>query len=364
MGVLHRLFADLSGLTLIDVGDAAEERALEITQRVAAHPLDVQVALDVARQQVGQLAGAGELDVAVGVGLDAFGQLGGDGLARAVVDALGHGDHAAAQAVMDFLDVGNKGVEIESALRRIDEVRAVVVVLAPKRRGGGEEAGVAAHDDADVNPRQGPVVQVYPGKGAGDEARRGRIPRRVVVDHQVVVDGLGDMDAAQRVVGLARLVVDDTQHVRRIVAADIEESPDPMGLKDAEDLLAVFEVGLVAGRAEGRRGRVTDQFQVVGGLLGQVEELLVDDAAHPVKGAVNQLDAGELSRFQHRADHGLIDHRRRPAALGDQNLTLQHGTAPFPSIRTPATGRPQGGILWPRRAPANPQIQRPGGGRG
>ena len=47
-----------AGLALIDIGDAAEERALKITQRVATHPLDVQVLLNMARQQVGQLSGA------------------------------------------------------------------------------------------------------------------------------------------------------------------------------------------------------------------------------------------------------------------------------------------------------------------
>ena len=68
--VLHRLLADLARLALVDVGDAADERALQVAEGVAAHALDPELGLDLLAQQVGQRAGAGELHVAVRVLLD------------------------------------------------------------------------------------------------------------------------------------------------------------------------------------------------------------------------------------------------------------------------------------------------------
>ena len=60
--------------------------------------------------------------------------------------------------------------------------------------------------------------------------------------------------------------------------------------------------------------------EVVGGLLGQVDEVLVDDAAHAVARAVDALDAAEAPRFEHHADQRLVDDGGRAAALGDEDL--------------------------------------------
>lgn len=179
---------------------------------------------------------------------------------------------------------------------------------------------MTAHDDRQVDPREGIVVEVGANKGLGHEARCRGEARRVVVLHQVIVDRLRDVHAAHRVVGLARLLADDPYRVRGVVAADIEEVGDLVGLQDLEDLLAVVEVRLVPRGAQGGRGRLRNHLQVVGGLLGQVQELLVDDPADPMEGPVYQLDIGELPGFQDRAHHGLIDYRRRASTLGDQNL--------------------------------------------
>ena len=69
--------------------------------------------------------------------------------------------------------------------------------------------------------------------------------------------------AAQRIAGLARLLADDAHRVRRVVAADVEEVADAVRLQHLEDLLAVGQVGLVAGRAERRGGRGGHQLEVV-----------------------------------------------------------------------------------------------------
>ncbi len=97
-----------------------------------------------------------------------------------------------------------------------------------------------------------------------------------------------------------------------------------MGLQDLENFPAVFDVGFVSGRAQRRTGGIGDQFQVGGGFLGQVEEILVDDAGNSVQRAVNMLDAGKFTGFANGADQRLVNHRRRAATLGDQNLAFQH----------------------------------------
>jgi hypothetical protein len=89
-----------------------------------------------------------------------------------IVDAFGHGDHAAAVAFVGGLHVGQELLEHEGAFGQVDQVRAVVGKFLAQRGGGRQEARVAAHHHAHVDAGQGGVVQVGAGKGLGDEARR------------------------------------------------------------------------------------------------------------------------------------------------------------------------------------------------
>ena len=346
---LHRLLADLAGLALVDVGHAADEAALQVAEGVAAHPLDAQLGLDLLAQQVGQRAGARQLHVAVVVVLQVLGQLRQHRLPAGIVDALADGDHAAAVAGVHGLHVGEELAQIEHPLGQVDQVRTVVRKLLAQRAGGGQEARVPAHHHAQVDARQRGVVEVGAGKGLGHEARGRRKARRVVAADQVVVDRLGDVDAAQRVGRGLGLLADDAHRVRRVVAADVEEMPDAMRLQHLEDLLAVGQVGLVAGAAQGRRGRGRHQFEVVAGLLGQVDEVLVDDAAHAVARAVDQVDALVAARLHHHADEALVDHRGGAAALRDEDLVHGHGQLPATLRRLWTRGSV--GRLWRGVAP-------------
>ena len=196
----------------------------------------------------------------MGVLLEVLGQHGQDRPPRGVVDAFADGNHAAAVAFMRSLHVGQEAVDLEHPLGHVDEVRAVVWELLAQRAGRGQEAGVAAHHDADVNAGQRGVVEVGAGKGQRHEARRTGETRRVVVEHEVVVDRLRDVDAAQRVAGLGGLLGDDAHGVRRVVAADVEEVLDLVRLEHLEHLLAVGQIGFVACAAQRRGGRVGHQF--------------------------------------------------------------------------------------------------------
>ena len=137
---------------------------------------------------------------------------------------------------------------------------------------------------------------------------------------EIVVDGLRDMDRAQPMIGFLGLLGDDAHSVGGIVAADVEERVDRVGFEDLEDLLAVFAVRLVAGRAEGGGGGRRDRLEVGDRLLPEVDEIVVDDAAHALQRAIDMRDVREAPRLQRNAGQRLVDDRRRSASLGDKNL--------------------------------------------
>ena len=61
-----------------------------------------------------------------------------------------------------------------------------------------------------------------------------------------------------------------------------------MRLQDLENVLAVFLIRLVAGRAERRAGSLGDVFKVLGGFQAEIDKVLTEDAADAVKGAINR----------------------------------------------------------------------------
>ncbi len=159
------------------------------------------------------------------------GELDGERRAVRIVDAFGYRDDAAAEPVVHRLDLGQEFGCVEAALGQINQVRAIVLDGACGGGCGGQESGVAAHHDGDVNARQRAVVEVGADECLGHEARRRGIAWRVVAFHQVVVDGLGDVDAAQVVAFLRRLLADDAGGLGRVVAADVEEPGRVVGLQ-------------------------------------------------------------------------------------------------------------------------------------
>ena len=259
---------------------------------------------------VAQRAGAGERDIAVGVGFHVAGEPRQQRLA-VLADPFGDGDNTAAQAFILRLNRSQELVHLKRVFRQVNQVRPVIPGLAAKRRRSGQKAGMTAHHGDDVDAGQGPVVQVDAGKGTGHEAGGRGIARRVVVDREIVVDGLRHVDTAQRIVGLSRLGGNDAQSVGGVVAADIEERVDFVRLQHLEDLVAVLAVGLVAGAAEGGRRGAGDKLQIVRGLLGQIQKVLVDDAAHPAERTVDVLDGLVFPRFDDDAGKGFVDHGRR-----------------------------------------------------
>ena len=194
--------------------------------------------------------------------LDHLGELGDDRLALLVVDAFADRDHAATVLLERRLHVGQEVVDRENPLGQVDEMRPVIGILARQRGGRRQEAGVPAHDDRAIDALQRVVVEIGAHEGLNHEARGGRETRRVIEADEIVVDGLRDVNGVDADALPRRLLGDDPHGVGGIVAADVEEGVDVVRAQHLEDFLAIFAVGLVAGRAE-RRGRAGgDRFEI------------------------------------------------------------------------------------------------------
>ena len=141
-------------------------------------------------------------------------------------------------------------------------MRSVALDRPCGRLCGGQEPGVAAHHDRDVNTPQRAIVEVGSHERLSHETRRRGKARRVVAFHQIVVDGLGNVHAAQIVARPRRLLADEAHGLGCIVAADIEEPSGAMGLERREDVSAIGQIGLVPRRAEGGGRGGGDRFEV------------------------------------------------------------------------------------------------------
>ncbi len=95
-----------------------------------------------------------------------------------------------------------------------------------------------------------------------------------------------------------------------------------MRLHDLEHAGAVFLVRLVTGGKQAGRRRAGDLFQVVGGLAGEIDEVLIDDAAHAVDRSVNGRHLAEFAGFEGDADDALVDYRGGATTLGDKDFTF------------------------------------------
>ena len=137
---------------------------------------------------------AGELHIAVRVALERLA----DGFEERPpvlrLHALRHRDDAAAVAVPHGGDVVDEALHREAPLRHVDEVRSVGLALPPRRSGGGEEAGVPAHDDGEIDAGHRAEIEVEGEEGAGDEPGRGNEAGRMVVLDEIVVDRLRRVD--------------------------------------------------------------------------------------------------------------------------------------------------------------------------
>ena len=63
--------------------------------------------------------------------------------------------------------------------------------------------------------------------------------------------------------------------------------------------------------------------------MGEIDEILIDDAADPVDGPVDPCHLGKFARLHGNADERLIDDRCRPSALRNKDLSFEFGHDEF-----------------------------------
>jgi hypothetical protein len=61
----------------------------------------------------------------------------------------------------------------------------------------------------------------------------------------------------------------------------------------------------------------------VGGGLGEIDEVLVQDPAHAMTSAVDLGDLGKLTRLENHSREALVDDGGGTTSLGDQGLSGQ-----------------------------------------
>ena len=244
--------------------------------------------------------------------------------------AFGNGDDAT-------LVTGELGTHIVEETRRregplghVDQVRAAVLVEPPGCRGGGQEAGMPAHDDGDIDAGQRAEIEIDRQEGAGDELGCRDEARRVVILHQVVVDGLGRMHEGDRP---ARRVGQDLLRAGRIVAADIDEGVGRHLLQPRQHLVAIGGVRLVARRAECSTRRAGDQPELRLRHVRQHDIVAVAYAAHAVPRAEHPRSRMTAQHLERRAHHRLVDHRRRAPTLSDHECLGHACTLSCPRCR-------------------------------
>ena len=118
---------------------------------------------------------------------------------------------------------------------------------------------MTAHNDSDIDATEGPYVEVDTRESVGIKGGRRDEAGRMVVLHEVVVDGLWRM---HETAGTGSARAQQVESSGRVVATDVDEAPRVVALQSIEDRRGCGGVGLVAGGAERSARRVAEPNQI------------------------------------------------------------------------------------------------------
>jgi len=153
----------------------------------------------------------------------------------------------------------------------------------------------------------------------------------------VVVDRLRHPCSHQVDPALARQAGDLARRVHRVVAPDVEEVADLVGLHHADQPLEVLSLvlpELVPAAADRSRCRGEAQaLDLLAGLPAQVDHLFPQQPLDPMPRGVERSDPIGIVRagFDHSLKRG-VDHRRGTAGLGDDSVEF-HQVPPKRTLR-------------------------------
>ena len=321
-GGFHGGFASHEGFVGIGLGGGVGGAALE---QAGFRDADLG-ARNVGADDFGEgVAGTTELGVTEGI----RGGVGGHVIAVLIDETLGDDDLAELLALEDALYVFDALGLIEGDLGKVDEVgRILRVILAlGESSSGGDPTGTATHDldDGDeIALTHGLVIGGDFADAGGDVFDGAGVAGAVVGAGQVVIDGLGHADHAELVaLGLGELG-DFVGGVLGVVATDVEEVADVVGLEDLKDAIKVglFLEFETAG-AESGAGRVFERANLLLRLRSEIDQVLVEDAEHAVERAVDLFDAFMVQRFRDEARDAGVDNRGGAAGLAYQDISYE-----------------------------------------
>ena len=271
------------------------------------------------------IAGTAEFGVAESVG----GGIGREVVAVGIDEALGDDDLTEFLSLEDAADVFENLLLVERNLGEEDDVGRIVRVILPLGEGGagGDPAGGAAHDldDGDeVALAHGFVVTSEFAHGGGEILDDRAVAGSVVGERKIVVDRLGHADDAELVALRSRELGNFVGRVLGIVAADVEKVADVVGLEDFEHAVEIgLFLELEAAGAEGGAGRVLESADLLLGLAGQIDKILLENAEDAVERAVNLLDALVVQRFGNDARDTGVNDGGGAAGLAHQDVSYE-----------------------------------------
>ena len=119
----------------------------------------------------------------------------------------------------------------------------------------------------------------------------------MVIFHQIVVNGFGNMHRGQIIVGGGGKFFDNTQGIRGVVAADIAKITNMACGKNFKNLLTVSQIRLIACRTKCGTWSGGDLLQMLRGLLTKVDEFFIDNTAYTEHGSIHPVDLWKTPRF-------------------------------------------------------------------
>ena len=317
-----------------DIGAAGQVTGTALQgSKLDAAGLGVQLAGD----HVGQIPGsAGQGFVAKGVHrVHIIRQLT-DIAAVLQLDALGNSDHDAGLGLLHGLDLFDKTVHIERHFRQADHIHAFTVIALGQGSGGGQPAGVAAHDlhNGDIF---GAVDRSIPDDLLHYHTNvlgRRAIAGGVVSDHQIVVDGLGHAYEPDIAVDTGAVVCQLADGIHGVVAADVEEVAHIQLVQDRKQLFVdrlilppIRQLIAAAAQKAGRGALQQLDVQVIREVLGQIHDPLLQKPRYTIAHTVHDGCAAVFATFKHTGQ-ACIDDRGGAAGLTN-DCVLTHDDFSF-----------------------------------
>src|SRR5258706_11391229 len=253
-----------------------------------------------------------------------------------VAQALRHGDRAVPVAFHDSLDPLEELLLVELDLGKKEYLRRVAFPVGGEAAGCGDPPRVPAHYFHHEDPRRslrhrGDVEPRFANRGRNVFRDRPET-RAVVGDRKIVVDGLGNAHANERVSELFADLRDLPSGVRGIVAAVVEEEADVVGPEYVDQALVMCPVfidtfQLVAPRAERATRRGLEPRDRRCGLAAGVDQVLGERTDDAVAAGVDLADAvSVLARGLDHARGTRVDDGGHPTRLSIERILGFHGT--------------------------------------